>query len=346
MINVAEPVHALTFNTVVEIIYGPSLAPSASSWTETTAGKDILPIIRNASKFGWGPSYIPLLGRLLFTGKLGQMTRKPTFDKAGHLTGLSALVGKARELLLNKPDLILGAEQPSIAKSMLSIEKEDSRHMEGQEVFNECLNLVFAGPGSTAAAVTGVLERLGTDEGQKWQELIRDELKQNNGSEGEGSGGNGSSESKVLEAVVKESMRYSAPFPTGFPREVTPEAESAIPGLQAPLPLGTLVAANPWILSRDQAVWGADAREWKPQRWLDADAASEGATKTKALEDKFVVFSKGSRGCIGREIALMIVKQAVAGVLERWRVEGVGVVRQNAWLEMQVEYCGLRMTKV
>lgn len=332
VINVAQPVHALTFNTLAELIYGPSLVPSDQSWTETTAGKGILPALRAISKFSWGASHIPLLGRLMTTDLMKKLTRKPTFDSAGNLTGLPALAVKAQELLVENPDLVLGVEQPSIAKSMLSIEKGDSRHMEQQEVFSECFNLLFAGPGSTAAAVTGVLEQLGTDEGQKWQEMIRNELKQDKGS----------GESRVLDAVVKESMRYSAPFPTAFPRDVMQGAENSIPGIKEPLPIGTLVGVNPWITSRDPVVWGDDARQWKPQRWLDAP--NDGAKK--ALDDKFVVFSKGSRGCIGKEIALVIVKQAVVGVLETWRVEGVGEVRQGAWLEMQIEYCGLRMTKL
>lgn len=331
VINVAELVNALTVNTIVEIIYGPSLTPSAPSWTETTAGRNILPVLRAISKFGWGASHMPLLGRLMSTDTIGKLIRKPTFDSAGNLTGFSALAAKALELLLEKPDLVVDVEQPSMAKSMMSPEKGDSKHTAPREVFNESLNLLFAGSGSTGVAVTGVLQQLGTAEGQKWQEMIRDELKQEKGS----------GESKVLEAVVKESMRYSAPFPVAFPRDVMSGAENSIPGIKAPLPIGTLVGVNLWNFCRDPAVWGDDARQWKPQRWLDV--SSDGA---KALDEKFVIFGKGPRGCIGKEMAIMIITHAVAGVLEGWRVEGVGEVRQGAWLEMQTAYCGLRMTKL
>ena len=334
VINVAGPVHAFTFNTVVELIYGPSLAPSAQPWTQTIPGKGILPAMRAISKFSWGVSYIPLLSRLMSSGPMIKLTRKPTFDSAGNFTGFAALAAKAQELLIEKPDLVLGMEQPSIAKSMLSIEIGDSRHMDQRRALSECTNLVFAGPGSTAAALTGVLEQLGTDEGQKWQEMIRAELK-----DMEGSG----AESRVLNAVVKESMRYNAPFPTAFPRDVTPGAENSIPGIKKPLPIGTLVGVNPWVISHDSAVWGHDARQWNPQRWLDvppSDAAE------KALDEKLLVFGKGSRGCIGKEIAFLIVTQAVTGLLRTWKIERVGEVRQAAWLEMQTEHCGLRMMKL
>ena len=342
VIDIAEPVHALTFNLMVELIYGPRVTdpPSAGPWTETTAGKGILPVMSTISKFSWGASHIPLLGRLMSSNLMIKLTRKPTSDSAGNFTGLSALIAKAQRLVIQDPPLVRDVEQPSIAKSMLSIEKGDSRYMEPQRVLSESINLLFAGPGSIAAAVTGVLAQLGTAEGQKWQEMIRNELQQNTDSSSS-SGGEHSS-SNVLDAVVKESMRYSAPFPSAFPRDVMPGAETSIPGIKGPLPIGTLVGVNLWAISRDPAVWGADAREWKPQRWLDA--SNDAAKKT--LEEKFVVFGKGARGCIGKEVAFMIVTQAVSAILQTWRIESVGEVRQKAWLEMQNEYCGLRMVKL
>jgi benzoate 4-monooxygenase len=331
-LNVAEPIHALTFNTLVELIYGPSLSPANQPWTETASGEGILPAFRAISKFGWGASYIPLLAWLMSTGPMIKMTRKPTFNAAGIPTGIGALAARAKLLLLEEPDLVTGVDQPSVAKSMLVMEKGDSRHMEPKEVYRECFNLLFAGPGSTAAAVTGVLERLGSEEGMLWQERIRSDLNH----------ANDASESRVLDAVVRESMRYSAPFPTAFPREVQPGAEKAIAGVETPLPIGTIVGANSWIVSHDKSLWGSDAGQWKPERWLDV----KGIAEKKSLEDRFVVFSKGPRGCIGKDIAMLVVTQAVAGIVSNWQIERVGEMKGGGWLEMQVQWCGLKLTKI
>jgi len=260
------------------------------------------------------------------------MTRKPTFNAAGVPTGIGALAARAKALLLEDPSLVTGVDQPSIAKSMMVIEKGDSRYMEPQQLFRECFNLLFAGPGSTAAAVTGVLERLGSKEGATWQERIRSDLSQVNEA----------SESKILDAVIRESLRYSAPFPTAFPRDVQLGAETAIAGVDKPLPLGTIVGANSWVVSHDKGTWGADANQWNPERWLDAT----GDADKKSLEDKFVVFSKGPRVCIGREIAMLVVTQAVAGILSKWQIEGIGEMKGGSWLEMQVESCRLKFTNV
>jgi benzoate 4-monooxygenase len=332
VLNIAEPVHALTFNALVEIIFGPSLSLATQQpWTETTSGEGILPAFRAMSKFGWGASHVPLLAWLFSTGPMIKMTRKPTFNAAGIPTGIGALAARAKLLLLEDPNLVTGVDQPSIAKSMLVMEKGDSRHMEPEELYRECFNLLFAGPGSTAAAVTGILERLGSEEGMPWQERIRSELNHFNEA----------SESKVLDAVVHESMRYSAPFPTAFPREVRPGAEKAIAGVETPLPVGTIVGANSWIVSQDKSAWGSEAGRWNPERWLNVNGNAK-----KSLEDKFVVFSKGPRGCIGRDIAMLVVAQAVAGIVSKWRIESVGEMKGGGWLEMQVEWCGLKLTKI
>jgi cytochrome P450 len=330
VIDIAEPVHELTFNTLVELIYGPSVA--AQPWTETTGGEGILPAFRAISKFGWGASHIPFLAWLFSTGPMIKMTRKPTFNADGVPTGIGALAARAKALLLEDPSLVTGVNQPSIAKSMMVIEKGDSRYMEPEQLFRECFNLLFAGPGSTAAAVTGVLENLGSEEGVAWQERIRSELGQVNEA----------SESRILDAVIRESLRYNAPFPTAFPREIQSGAEKAIAGVETPLPFDTLVGANSWVVSHDQGTWGADANQWNPERWLNV----KGDTDKKSLEDKFVVFSKGPRVCIGREIAMLIVTQAVAGILSKWQIESVGEMKGGSWLEMQIESCGLKFTKI
>ncbi|TVY56308.1 Cytochrome P450 monooxygenase mpaDE [Lachnellula cervina] len=332
VLNIAEPVHAFSFNTFAELIYGPSLSITDQPWSDTASGEGILTAFRKLSTFAWGASHIPSLSWIFSTSPVLKMTRKPTFNAAGIPTGISALAGRARLLLLEDPNLVTGVDQPSIAKSMLVIEKGNSRYMEPGETYKECFNLLFAGQGSTAAALTGILERLGSQDGLAWQDMIRSELKQVNEA----------SESKVLDAVVRESMRYSAPFPSAFPREIQPGAEMAIAGVRTPLPVGTVVASNSWIVSHDKGLWGSDAGLWKPERWLDV----KGDAGKKSLEDKFVVFSKGPRGCIGRDITMMILTQVVAAIVSKWRIESTGEMKSSAWLEMQIEWCGLKFTKI
>lgn len=107
--------------------------------------------------------------------------------------------------------------------------------MDPYQIWRECFNLVFAGPGSTAAALTAIFFELGSPHGRKWQERIRADLSTEAAPAGS---------SAVILAVIKETMRLHSSFPTAFPRVIATGAETTIPDLAAPLPVGSLVAAT------------------------------------------------------------------------------------------------------
>ena len=107
-----------------------------------------------------------------------------------------------------------------------------------------------------------------------------------------------------------------------------------------PLPVGSLVSANTYVLGRSKEIWGVDADKWKPERWLRDENGS------KRLEDKFVVFSKGPRGCIGKEMAMLVMEKTVAGVLEKWDLTAKGSLRGASFLEMQYMECEIAFIEV
>ena len=329
VINIAPIIHCFTFDTIVEIIYGESL--SGQPYTSIKGADNLLEAFKAMSKYAWATSMVPWLGWLMSTRPMVALTRRPTKDAKGDFVGLTAFVNRTRDILLAHPEKTLDSGPPSIAKNYLQVPQDDSKHMLPDEMWRECFNLTFAGPGSTAAALTTILYQLGTKQGSPWQSRIRAESSSHPATP---------HSSSVLNAVIKETMRLNAPFPTAFPRSITHGAENAIPDLTAPLPAGTLVSANTYILGHSPDIWGEDAEDWKPDRWLVPER------ERKELEDKFVVFSKGSRGCIGKEISLMMLSEAVAGVLGEWTIDATGALKGKAFLEMQYSECGVRLTKL
>jgi benzoate 4-monooxygenase len=324
IVNIAPCIHRYTFDTIIALIYGEPIC--SQPYTDTVEARDILTGFRVHSKLAWGASLLPWFGWLMSTRPMVQLTRRPTYDVEGNMTSIAALATQTRDLILGHPERALESSQPSILKSYLTVPDSDTKHMVADQTWRECFNLTFAGPGSTAAALTSILYELGSASGREWQNRIRA------GSSAETGTG---SPSTLLSAVIKETMRLHAPFPTEFPRGITAGAETAIPGLPEPLPIGTVVASNTYVLGRSKEVWGEDAEMWKPERWLVA------ADEKQRLEEKFVVFSKGPRGCLGRDIAMLMLEKAVVGVLEKWDITAKGSLVGASFLEMQYAECGI-----
>jgi cytochrome P450 len=63
------------------------------------------------------------------------------------------------------------------------------------------------------------------------------------------------------------------------------------------IPAGTLVQVQLWALNRSKNLWGEDAREFNPDRWLVGDKKCNGGADD-ALS--MATFGHGPRGCIGK----------------------------------------------
>lgn len=69
---------------------------------------------------------------------------------------------------------------------------------------------------------------------------------------------------------MKEAMRLHPGV--GFPLErVVPDDGLAIGDVH--LPRGTIVGMNAWVIHHDKSIYGNDADDFKPERWLIADPA-------------------------------------------------------------------------
>ena len=174
------------------------------------------------------------------------------------------------------------------------------------------IDVVFAGTGSTAAGLNAVLYELGTH--HTWQNRVFEELRSLTPSSSQSPWNLPYSDlSKLpnLRAVIKESLRLSPPFPSSFQREVSMNAGSVtIPGLPEALPPGTKIGTNHYVICRSRAVFGDDADEFCPERWLDLPENEQ----SKRMEDAWSVFGKGPRMCVGKDLAMMMLYKAIAAV--------------------------------
>lgn len=75
-----------------------------------------------------------------------------------------------------------------------------------------------------------------------------------------------------LQACLKEAMRVRPAVGLNITRLVPPEG-AELDGHS--LPGGTWVACNGWVLHRDRDVFGQDADDFRPERWLEDEERSK-----------------------------------------------------------------------
>lgn len=108
-----------------------------------------------------------------------------------------------------------------------------------------------------------------------------------------------------LFACIKETLRYAAAVTSFLPR-VVPDPKY-VKGAQ-PLyvegklvPPGTVIGISAYTMHKSPELWGPDVGSFKPERWLEDDGTVGGNAKN--LEQWMCTFSKGSRQCIGMNVA-------------------------------------------
>ncbi|GMR44923.1 hypothetical protein PMAYCL1PPCAC_15118, partial [Pristionchus mayeri] len=124
---------------------------------------------------------------------------------------------------------------------------------------------------------------------------------------------------EYLEAVCKETLRF---YPLGtFANSRQCMTDTEVCGMF--IENGTNVQGNTYGLHFDESIWGEDADEFKPERWLDADR--------RVPAHAYLAFGIGPRICIGMKLAMMEEKIALAHILRKF-----DIVRDSAEGELRL----------
>lgn len=118
-----------------------------------------------------------------------------------------------------------------------------------------------------------------------------------------------------LAAVCNESLRLYPTVPAIARHAVRP----TMIGKQH-IPKGTSGLVSLWAINRDHSIWGDNAEEYDPERWLKGPNAANGGAENPSA---FTTFIHGPRSCIGQSFARTEMKCLLAAMIMRFRFEMV-----------------------
>ncbi|KAI9443760.1 cytochrome P450 [Lactarius psammicola] len=136
-----------------------------------------------------------------------------------------------------------------------------------------------------------------------------------------------------LEAVCRETLRLYAPVP-GVMR--TTRSDVVLP-LSSPIqdvdgrkvheifiPNNTNVFVQIYNLNRDPSIWGTDAAEWKPERWLAPLPQSVADANIQGVYANTMTFIGGARACIGFKFSQLEMKVVLSQIIPAFRFAPTG----------------------
>jgi len=131
-----------------------------------------------------------------------------------------------------------------------------------------------------------------------------------------------------LSAVIKEGLRYASPAASRTPRLV-PHGGVTLPDGRY-IPAGTRVGMSIYHIHFNESIF-SNPRTFDPERWLKP-------SEEIAEQNKFMVaFSRGSRSCLGINLAYMEMFMAIAYFIRRFEFTLDGMTdRDMVWDDMVI----------
>ncbi|ROW10049.1 hypothetical protein VPNG_06518 [Cytospora leucostoma] len=117
-----------------------------------------------------------------------------------------------------------------------------------------------------------------------------------------------------VEAVVREALRIlpgvSMPLERYVPQGGYRLSDGSL------LPEGSILGVNPYLLARNKEIYGEDAEDFRPERWLRNEAVGETQEEFErrlaAMNSADLTFGGGRRICTGKNLGLFQVYKVLA----------------------------------
>ncbi|KAK0721836.1 cytochrome P450 [Lasiosphaeria miniovina] len=303
--------HYFAFDVLGEVAFSRSFGFLAE-------GRDVdnaIKTIDNSQTYNGIVGQVPELDHLLRRNPLWQFV--PWLSTKNALITRMALEEMAHRRPFDKDNaglLRTGDGRQDLMASLIQGHLKDPERFREGDVFAVAHGAIFAGSDSTASTMQSFFWHILAAR-PVYENIVREiEAAVRDGViPGDGNlSWNQAQNLPYIQACLKEAMRVRPAVGLNITRLVPPEGAELDGHF---FPGGTSLAVNGWVLHRDRDVFGADADDFRPERWLEDDE------RAKRMERYMFQFGGGSHLCIGRNLALLEINKVVPRLLRDYRFE-------------------------
>ncbi|KAF5336859.1 hypothetical protein D9611_002889 [Ephemerocybe angulata] len=194
------------------------------------------------------------------------------------------------------------------------------------QVVAQISTLMFAAMDTTSSALSRILSLLAKH--PEVQDKLRAEIREAKQTFGGEPDYDQLSSLAYLDAVIRETMRLHPPLPS-LPREARQDAVlpfskpiKSVDGKEITevlVPKDTLLIVSIKAINTDPELWGPDAREWKPERWLAPPQEALVDAHLPGVYSHLMTFIGGGRACIGFKFSEMEMKAILYVIVDLFK---------------------------
>ncbi|KIW89008.1 uncharacterized protein Z519_10493 [Cladophialophora bantiana CBS 173.52] len=244
----------------------------------------------------WGA--IPMLEWLLF--------KNPIMQRMGKSSMLGALAAQRLQQRLREEKRL--ESQPDLLGKYLAASRRAPELINTTDVVGFLVSTMHAGSETIGQVTAGILVTL-LQHSEKMKKLEKEILSASLSDMPRFSEVNSL---PYLDSVIRESLRLNRAGTTILERTV-PEPGATIDGVW--VPGGTNVSVSTAVLNRDTDVFGPAAEKFIPERWIGLSEE-----QFRQMDHAELGFSTGRRICIGRNLAMIEMKKALARLIKTFKV--------------------------
>ncbi|KAJ5121320.1 cytochrome P450 family protein [Penicillium bovifimosum] len=296
VINLGKWLQLFAFDVIGQITFSKTFG-FLENGTDSGAFSQIENALRSAAWVGqvpwlyWIHDYLtPIIGsHLAITARHGKLRQ----IAAGEVTSRKGING----------------EQHDILAKLYDVQTKKEQQMSDDDILSMAASNVFAGSDTTAISLRSIIYYLLKN--PRCLSKLMDEIddRQKQGKLSDPVKLDEADEMPYLQACMYEALRLHPAVGMSLPR-VVPKEGIVINGCF--LPGGTTVGVNPWVVHRDQSVFGEDVETFRPERWLVGDNGN--------MKRFFFAFGGGARVCIGKNISWMEMSKMIPTFFNRFEV--------------------------